>query len=276
MRWFRQLEKHRGSRPRCVLLIEGNRAEVASRLTRLVNLADVMVSPGDKWMPYGKPLKRKDGKWDKRPANEAQLGNPKKPNNLVKPEIHQKLTNWWLAVRQGRMTTPNWDIASTCTIRGEPGLLLVEAKAHADELDPKGKRLDRTASSNSQENHRQIGWAIVEASDDLALATGKPWGLSRNHHYQLSNRFAWSWKLASLGIPVVLIYLGFLNAQDMADKGSLFRSEAEWTRVLKDHSRDTVNETLWEEWLNIAGVPLVPLIRGIDLPFDPDSEEAGT
>ena len=244
MSWLRQLDKHRGSRPPCVLMVEGSREDVASRLTRLVDLPDVVVSPDDRWMPYGKPFKREDGKWDKEPANEAQLGNPKKPNNLVQPEIHRKLTDWWLAVQRGSMTTPCWDIASTCTVRGEPGLLLVEAKAHAGELDLKGKRLHRTASSNSQENHKQIGWAIVEASDGLASATGKPWGLSRDHRSQLSNRFAWSWKLASLGIPVVLLYLGFLNAQDMADDGPLFRSEAEWTRVMKD----------------LAGVPSTSLV----------------
>ena len=55
------------------------------------------------------------------------------------------------------MTTPNWDITSTCTVRGEPGLLLVEAKAHAVALDLRGKRLNRAASLNSQENHKQIG-----------------------------------------------------------------------------------------------------------------------
>ena len=123
--------------------------------------------------------------------------------------------------------------------------------------------------------HRQIARGIVEASDGLASATGKPWGLSRDHRYQLSNRFAWSWKLASLGMPVVLLYLGFLNAQDMADDGPLFRSEGEWTRVLRDHSRGAVDETCWGEWLDIAGTPLIPLIRGIDQPFDPDTEEAG-
>ena len=275
MSWLRQLpeRQRRGSRPRCVLMVEGSREEVASRLTRLVDLPDVVVSPDDRWIPYGKPFKREDGKWDKESADEAQLGNPKKPSNLVQPEIHRKLTDWWLAVQRGRMTTPNWDIASICTVQGEPGLLLVEAKAHADELDLKGKRLDRTASL---ENHKQIGWAIVEARDSLASATGKSWGLSRDHHYQLSNRFAWSWKLASLGIPVVLLYLGFLNAQDMADDGPLFRSEAEWTLVLKDHSRGTVDETRWGEWLDIAGTPLIPLIQGIDQPFDPNDELVGT
>ena len=93
-------------------------------------------------MPYGKPLKSEDGEWNNEPANEAQFGNPRKPNSLVQPEIHRKLTDWWLSVQQGSMTTPNWDIASTCTVQGKPGLLLVEAKAHANELDLKGKRLD--------------------------------------------------------------------------------------------------------------------------------------
>jgi hypothetical protein len=234
-------------------MMEGSREEVANRLTRLVDLPDVVVSPDDKWMPCGKPLKREDGKWDTKPTDEAQFGNPKKRTTLLQPEIHRKLTDWRLAVHQGIMTTPNWDITSTCTVRGEPGLLLVEAKAHAVALDLRGKRLNRAASLNSQENHKQIGWAIAKASDGLASTTGKPWGLSRDHHYQLSNRFAWSWKLASLGIPVVLLYLGFLNAQDMAEP--LFRSEAEWTRAIRDHCRSAVDERCWGEWLDFAGVP---------------------
>ena len=62
----------------------------------------------------------------------------------------------------------------------------------------------------------------------------------------------------------------------MADDGPLFRSEAEWTLVLKDHSRGTVDETCWGEWLDIAGMPLIPLIQGIDQPFDPNDELVGT
>ena len=42
------------------------------------------------------------------------------------------------------------------------------------------------------------------ARNGLSAATGLQWGLSRDDHYQLSNRFAWCWKLATLGIPVVL------------------------------------------------------------------------
>ena len=271
MSWFRQLDKDRGSRPRCVLMVEGGREEVASRLTRLVDLPDVVVSPDDKWMPHGKPV-RGNGSWDKTPAREVELD---KSNDLVCREIRLQLETWWLAVPGGRREarTPNWDIAARCRIRGEPGLLLVEAKAHGKELSAAGKLSPTTP--NSRKNHDRIGLAIAEASDGLASVTGKPWGLSRDHHYQLSNRFAWSWKLASLGIPVVLLYLGFLNAQDMASDG-LFRSEEEWTHVLKDHCRGAVDETCWGAWLDIAGVPLITLIRGIDQPFDPNDEEVGT
>ena len=63
-------------------------------------------------------------------------------------------------------------------------------------------------------NHNQIGDAIQQANHGLEpLLPG--WDLSRDSHYQLSNRFAWSWKIASMGVPVVLVYLGFLNADEM-------------------------------------------------------------
>ena len=64
----------------------------------------------------------------------------------------------------------------------------------------------------------------AEAAEGLRCETGKLWGLSRDHHYRFSNRFAWSWKLATFGLLAVLVYLGFLNAQEMADEGHLLRT----------------------------------------------------
>ena len=266
MSWFRQLEKQRGSRPRCVLMVEGSREEVAIRLTRLVKLPDVVVSPSDRWMPYGKPVLTNHS-WDETPAREIELD---KSNDLVSREIQSQLKRWWLAVPgRGRgARTPNWDIASTCSIMGKNGLLLIEAKAHSNELEAGGKPL---RPNNNIENHERIGLAIDEASAGLQKETGRCWRISRDHHYQLSNRFAWSWKLVSLGLPVVLLFLGFLNAQDMAADGPLFRSEAEWTRALKEHSRGTVDEKCWGEWLVIEGTPFLPWISGFDMPFDPNN-----
>lgn len=264
MGWWERLDKTRGSRPRCVLFMDGSREDVASRLTRLVDLRDVTVSPDDTWMPYGKPVLR-DGCWHDKPAKEARLGEP---NCLVSPKIQLQLQSWWLAVN-GRANTPNWDIASTCRIGGEPGLLLVEAKAHANELNDAGK----DAKSN-RENHKRIGLAIREANEGLRSATGMNWGLSRDDHYQLSNRFAWAWKLASLGVPTVLLYLGFLNACDMAKDGNTFESESEWERTLRDHCDVIVDGTCWGEWLDFMGVPLVPLIRAVEQPFKSDTGQA--
>ena len=270
MEWLRHLDKQRGSRPRCVLLVDGSRKEVAQRLTQLVDLPDVLVSPGDSWMPYGKPV-QKDGGWDIEPSREAILS---KPNCLVPPPIQQQLRDWWLAVPR-RANAPNWDIASTCTIRGEHGLLLVEAKAHVNELSSAGKPSPDASSSNSLRNHDRIGKAIHEATEGLGNATGTQWGLCRGHHYQLSNRFAWSWKLATLEIPVVLVYLGFLNAREMAYEGPLLRTKTHWTGAVKAHGRDVVDEACWGEWVKIDDVPFIPLIRGIDQSRDLDCEWSG-
>ena len=260
----------KGSRPRCVLLVDGDRSKTAKRLTQLVNYRDVAVSSSHEWMPRGKPRKPlcKDGKWDDAPAKELDLI---KENNFVSSGIQGDLRKWWLAV-DGAATTPNWDIASTCEIEGKRGLLLVEAKAHENELSHSGKPYP--TSPDSHGNHQQIGRAIAEANCGLKLATGNSWHLCRDSHYQLSNRFTWAWKLASLGVPVVLVYLGFLNAQDMAKGEKLFRCCADWERALKTHCDDVVDNSCWGKRWDIDGTALIPLIRTIDQPFDPSAPEA--
>lgn len=222
MKWLEALPKkeRRGSCPRCVLLVDGGPDEVAQRLTDLVSFPGVSVSPGDAWMPRGKPLYR-NGFWDDDLAKEVDLI---KTNNLVSQGIQGALRSWWLAVARNART-PNWDIASTCEVEGRRGLLLVEAKAHENELSYSGKS-PPGASPNSQRNHQQIGQTIAEANTRLELLTENAWGISRDTHYQLSNRFAWAWKLASLGVPVVLVYLGFLNAAEMVPK-PLFHSHVD-------------------------------------------------
>lgn len=262
MEWLNQLrpKERRGSRPRCVLLMDGSRNEVAERLTGLINVPEVVVNPTNEWIPWGKPEQANNGKWDKSPANEVELHAAE---SLLPTTIRVQLRDWWLAEPRGART-PNWDIASTCSISGRPGLLLVEAKAHAAELAPKS---DRCGSSNDA-NRERIHQAICQAADGLHIATEGPWNLSRDHHYQLSNRFAWAWKLASLGVPVVLIYLGFLNARDMAGK-ELFKSSKDWESCLKEYGNGVVDNSCWGQWLDIDGTPMLPLIRACEQPFYP-------
>ncbi len=271
MSWYKQLSNQRGSQPRCILTVEGDPGEVARRLTHIVNLPDLGVSSSDNWMPYGKPVRRNNA-WDITPAREVELD---KPNNLVSHQVQLQLKRWWLAVpgRGRATTTPNWDIASPCTIKGRPGLLLIEAKAHSNELKNDGKPLRSDASANSIKNHDRIGLAIGEAATEFRRVTGKRWDISRDHYYQLSNRFAWSWKLVSLGIPVALLYLGFLNAQDMAADGPVFPSETSWEGAMRDHSLSVVDQACWGEWLKFDGVPFISLIRATEQPFNPEYEE---
>lgn len=269
--WWDALGKdNRGSRPRCVLLADGNgcaltngnRRAVAARLTELVNLPNVTVSPDDRWMPCGKPVCTDKG-WDKNPAAEAQID---RDDGFVEPKVRQQLVDWWLEVVPGA-NTPHWDVAATCNADGRKGLILVEAKAHSNELSGAGK--SKPTTDNGWKNHARIGSAIEEANTGLRRVAGGTWQLSRDEHYQLANRFAWSWKLASLGVPVVLIYLGFLNAKEMARDGVLFRSKSDWTRTLKDHARGVADEACWGKHLKVNGTSLRPVIRVAEVPFPP-------
>jgi hypothetical protein len=87
---------------------------------------------------------------------------------------------------------------------------------------------------------------VGEPPDDRTGNRGRPerperrriacLAISRDSHYQMSNRFAWSWKLAEYGIPVVLVYLGFLNASEMVDRGDPFANQDSWESLVMAHS----------------------------------------
>ena len=64
------------------------------------------------------------------------------------------------------------------------------------------------------------------------------------------------------------MYLGFLNAKDMVGE-KLFLSPEEWESAIKTHGESVVDNTCWNQWLNISGTPLLPLIRASDLQFYP-------
>jgi hypothetical protein len=153
--------------------------------------------------------------------------------------------------------TPNWDIASTCTIDGKRGLLLVEAKAHH-------KKLKQDDCCGARKNFERIGEAVRAANDGLnKVANG--WNLSHKSHYQLCNRFAWSWKLTILGIPVVLVYLGFLNADEMSES---FPDAQSWDNAVHNYARGFVPESVWGRKLMLDDAPIYPLILSMEIPLN--------
>ena len=206
-------DERMGSKPRCHWLTHGAHRQVASRLNALAEPWG-SISAGDRWMPEGFCR-----------VKEAQLD---KAARLLSNRDRDDLRSWWLAASRPSTLTPNWDIASTCTVGGRKGLLLVEAKAHAQEL----KIDDRVGAGSS--NRERIADCIGRANVSLANHTELEWALSHERRYQMANRFAWSWKLTQLGYPVILVYLGFLQAEEMETP---FNCHAEWEDLVKSHSR---------------------------------------
>ena len=249
-------KSQRGSKPRCHLLTDGTRVEVAGRLTGLVTPYG-SVAHNHRWMPGG----FKD-------TREVQLH---KPNALISNETICELKNWWFEGRGG--SSPHWDLASQCLVGSgkdaRQGLLLVEAKAHGRELEKKkkkGKKLAPDAKNDSRRNHDRIGRAIEEANVGLrSLTSDRRWALSRDNCYQMANRFAWAWKLVDLGVPVILVYLGFLDATEMSDKGNPFFDHMDWAECVRKHAKDSVPEEAWERrWRATDGaLPLVLRIMSV-------------
>ncbi len=234
--------QQKGSKPCCHLLTHGTPEQIAERLTNLIAPFGLVTSK-DHWMPQG--LEN---------IKEAQLH--KTPDLFADDKHCQTLKSWWLAVTSHNPMTPNWDIASSCTIDGKPGLLLVEAKAHFRELNP-----DDCGGAKNEKNYERIGEAIREAKNGLnKIQDG--WNLSHENHYQLCNRFAWSWKLATLGIPVALVYLGFLNAGKMDDP---FQDAQSWENAVREYSKGIVPDNVWGSKLMIDDVPIYPLIRSMTI-----------
>ena len=145
----------------------------------------------------------------------------------------RKLEGWWLPTERTDKG-PTWDLLSTCMIGGRNGLLLVEAKAHEEELDYAGKQLKRTASVQSKANHAHIQHTLATVSGNLDHRLDGNVNISIDTHYQLANRIAWAWKLAESGLPVMLLYLGFLGDTYFAD---CFRDHDHWQRAMGAYMR---------------------------------------
>jgi hypothetical protein len=235
-------KQRRGSRARSILLTEGTPEEVAQRLSSIVAPHAQIDPRRHRWFPQGFSS-----------IEEAKLGET---IGLVGSEQREKLTNWWLAKRR-LANTPNWDIACTATLESGEGLVLIEAKAHANEIGRGGKLLN-----GNKDNHEKICAAVREANEDLSRSYGG-WALTTTECYQLCNRFAWSWKVASLGIPVLLVYLGFLVADEMVDQGAPLKDHTDWERLVRAHGKSIVPDDAWDRPFSVSGTNMRAIIRSV-------------
>ena len=97
----------------------------------------------------------------------------------------------------------------------------------------------------------------------MLLAQGGQYHVIRTT--SLSNRFAWTWKVASLGVPVILVYLGFLHADEMARRGKPFISNRGWRSAVLEHGAKLVPEHAWETGLQTSGATIRATIRSLEL-----------
>jgi len=212
----------------------------------LLRPTGTVVRPSDVWMPrgYGMP-------------EEAKLSAV--PPAFLPKAVQRQLSDWWLVHKRGA-NVPNWDLLATCSIGGQRGLVLVEAKAHENELSSAGKDLRANASDNSRANHERIGQAIEEARQALDRITPGV-GISRDSHYQLSNRVAFAWKLASLGVPTILVYLGFIGDEGIQDVGPNFRNETHWQEIVWDYMNPVLPSDLVERRIPCDAATMQLIIR---------------
>ena len=217
-----------------------------SELVDLVSPCPVEIQDDSRWMPRGQ------GK----PA-EARL-NTFGPKWLPGHPAWPAIRDWWLVHKNGA-NTPNWDITVGCAIEGRPGLILVEAKANHPELSRPGKGLPKNPSKKSRENHKRIGIAIAEANAGWQqIDTGVK--ISRDSHYQFANRLAFTWKLGTLGIPVVLVFLGFTGDEGIGNVGKPFPSSESWAQAFLDYTRESFPRLL-ERRIDLGRAPVWVLSR---------------
>ncbi len=239
------LKGYRGSRKHILDWTE--RPSFLPELLELADLATPRVSARSQWMPRGY-----------REPDEARL-ETFGPRCFGGVGLWDQLRKWWLK-HEGRANTPNWDIALACELEGKPGLILVEAKANKNELKTEGKNLELSAKDSSRENHEQIVRAIDEACVGLRQVDA---GVTINcsSYYQLANRLAFTWKLASLGVPTVLIYLGFCGDTGIRDVGPPFENADDWSKTFFAYSATSGSQPLFGRRLDLGAAPAWMLVR---------------
>jgi len=230
-----------GSRMHILDWAEGCRGDFSATMNEMLGPTGVLVSTF--WMPISRA----------QPDEAIPFRSCPK---LLDPRTSAAGLNWWLADPHPRAQTPNLDLAATAIFPdGQPGLVLVEAKAHIGEL----KAEEKGKPPGSVRNHKSIGAAIEEAACWLGGgASGVR--ISRDNHYQFANGLAMSCFLAKRGIPVVLIYLGFTGDEAV---GVPLRDGQSWRDQVLEHTRDIFPASWWDQQIPWSSGNLWTLIRSL-------------
>jgi hypothetical protein len=167
--------------------------------------------------------------------------------------------DWWIPYKVPVNKRPTWDLLCHILVDGKPGLLIGEAKAHVGELSDQDQKSAPTATSaRSVANDLSIRLRLSEASHSLTKLQVGSFELSADHHYQLSNRVAYLHKLATEGVPTVLMYLGWLQSPDWSSDS--LRDAKHWEDTVRTHVNGTVPWKFLGERHNAKGGTTMQMI----------------
>jgi hypothetical protein len=171
------------------------------------------------------------------------------------------LRTWWIK-HGGKRST--WDLLCLLNWQNAAALLIVEAKAYRGELSRSGKRLENKASNKKRDNHESIEKCIKTANEGFSKVGHGEFGLSIARKYQLANRLSYVWKLANLGVPVILMYLGFTG--DESFKKGYFQSRDDWRSVMTNYLDGVVPKDFVEQIHSPNGMARFSfLVRSLDI-----------
>jgi len=70
-----------------------------------------------------------------------------------------------------------------------------------------------------------------------------------------------------MGIPVILVYLGFLRADRMEDRGKPFVRDTDWQDLMRTHCA-AIPVEVWNRPWKLNGETFVPLLRTMECPLE--------
>lgn len=172
-------------------------------------------------------------------------------------------SGWWFPHKTNRNTRPTWDLLCPVSIQGEPGLLMVEGKAHVGEVKIYDAQTEPRDTPRSIANNLSIRLRVSKAHHALnALRIGK-FVLSTGSHYQLVNRLAYLSKLSSLGVRTILLYLGWINSPDWQGADP-FTTEQHWLDTMKQFVKGVVPDDFLErEFRDPSGGSIHMIVRSL-------------
>jgi hypothetical protein len=227
------------------------RTTFPEELSALVRPTGATVTERHRWMPRGRDRSTR--------ARLERFG----PHALPAVVEWEALRSWWVA-HDGRASTPAWDLVATCDLRGGPGLILIEPRINTSELTSDGKELRGRPSWRSRENHARIRNAIEEARRGLnAEVLGVR--IRAGSHYRLSSRVAFAWRLASLGLETVLVYLGLTGHAGEAETDQRFRDHDHWLSAFSAHARAVLPDQFFERRLECGSAGMQVIVRSLAL-----------